>query len=78
MTFAIYVKNDIGSDNLLETYTFSFEYPENDVPKFNGNPMDRDSMKAQAVSFIRCLVDFSGTLEELPKERWLTLKLTVF
>lgn len=34
-------------------------------------------MKKQAVSFIRCLVEFTGTLDELPEDRWLTLKLTV-
>lgn len=77
LTFAIYTKDNYGSDILIETYAFAFEYPENAPPKLNGQRMDRDSMKRQAVSFIRCLVEFTGTLDELPSDRWLTLKLTV-
>ena len=77
MTFAIYTKSPGGADVLVETYSFAFEYPEGAPLKLNGQNMDRDSMKRQAVSFIRCLVEFTGTLDELPEDRWLTLKLTV-
>ena len=78
LTFAIYKKGENeNTDCLLETYTFSFEYPANGPPTLNGQPMDRDNVRQQAISFIRCLVEFSGTLDQLPEERWLTMKLSV-
>ena len=39
--------------------------------------MTRDNLKKQAVTFMRCLVEFAATLEELPTERWLTMRLKV-
>lgn len=77
MSFTVYSKDAAGFDCVVETYSFAFEYPPDAPPTVNGQRMDRDSMKKQAVSFIRCLVEFAGTLEELPEDRWLTLKLTV-
>lgn len=78
LTFAVYTKDSFGMDILIETYAFAFEYPAGAPAKINGLDMDRDSMKKQAVSFIRCLVEFAGTLEELPDDKWLTLKLTYY
>jgi hypothetical protein len=78
LTFAVYTKDSAGLDVLIETYAFAFEYPTDAPAKINGQDMDRDNMKKQAVSFIRCLVEFAGTLDELPEDRWLTLKLTYY
>jgi hypothetical protein len=79
LTFAVYTtSNNSECDRLLETYTFAFDYPEGKAPKVNGQAMNRDTMKLQAVAFIRALVEFSGTLDTLPTERWLTMKLTVY
>lgn len=80
MTFAIYSKNkETNEDMLLETYQFHIDYPTNEkIPMgLNGMPMTKDTLKKQAVTFIRSLVEFSSTLEILPDERWLTIKLTV-
>mmetsp|Transcript_17492 Transcript_17492/g.29320 ORF Transcript_17492/g.29320 Transcript_17492/m.29320 type:complete len:517 (-) Transcript_17492:166-1716(-) len=41
-------------------------------------PMTKDTLKKQAVSFIRCLVEFSNTLEALPEERYLTMRVSYF
>lgn len=80
MIFAIFCKNkETNEDILLETYQFHVNYPINDnVPMgLNGVAMTKDTLKKQAVTFIRSLVEFSSTLEVLPDERWLTIKLTV-
>jgi len=80
MTFAVFCKSPTtGEDMLLETYQFHVDYPvDAKAPMILNNlPMTKDTLKKQAVTFIRSLVEFSGTLDELPEERWLTLKLTV-
>lgn len=80
MTFAVFCKHPVtGEDRLLETYQFHVDYPTDSKASMglNGTPMTKDTLKKQAVTFIRSLVEFSGTLDELPEERWLTLKLTV-
>ena len=78
MTFAVYTKDCNKLDVLLETYSFTFSFPEGSPAEINGRSMDRDSMKKQAVSFIRCLVEFAGTLDNLPDDKWLTIKLTYY
>ena len=66
-TFAIYKKGELDlTEQLLETYTFSFEYPVDSPPTLNGKVMDRDNIKQQAIAFIRCLVEFTSTLDILP------------
>jgi hypothetical protein len=77
LTFAVYTSDKPETDRLLETYTFAFDYPEGRCPTVNGKAMNRETMKLQAVAFIRSLVEFSGTLDALPNDRWLTMKLTV-
>lgn len=80
MIFAVYCNDPkTKEDALLETYQFQVELPKDgkSVIKVNGVPATRDSLKRQAVTFIRALVEFSGTLESLPEDRWLTLKLVV-
>ena len=81
MIFAVYCKNPISSDDmLLETYSFSLAFPEDKKKPIvmNGVTVNKDSLKKQAGTFIRSLVEFSGTLEGLPDDRWLTVKLSVY
>lgn len=82
LTFAVFCKHpETGKEMLLETYQFHVEYPKTDDGKgsilLNGAPLTKDTLKKQAVTFIRALVEFSATLDALPEDRWLTLKLTV-
>jgi meiosis-specific protein HOP1 len=77
LTFAVYAKEEGKEDILLETYQFVVEYGDEKQIKLNGVTMDRENMKQQAVTFIRCLVEFTGTLDTLPSERYLTMKLAV-
>jgi hypothetical protein len=44
----------------------------------NGKPVTLDNTKLQAISFIRGLVEFASTLDVLPDDRFLTLKLTYY
>lgn len=76
LTFAVYAKESDESEGiLLETYQFLVEYGDEKQIKLNGVTMNRENMKKQAVTFIRCLVEFAGTLDELPEDRYLTMKL---
>jgi hypothetical protein len=80
MTFAIYTKHPAtGSDLLLETYTFKISYFKNgDAPMINDIALyTKECVKNQAAKFIRSLTEFSGTLDELPENRWLTIQLKV-
>jgi hypothetical protein len=78
LTFAVYSKEKDQDDGiLLETYQFLVEYGDEKQIKLNGVTMNRENMKKQAVTFIRCLVEFTGTLDELPDDRYLTMKLAV-
>lgn len=66
-----------GKDILLETYEFKFTFEsETTTASINGNPMtSKDDIKTQAGKFIRNLVTFSGSLEDLPRENWITLQI---
>ncbi len=80
LTFIIYTKNPLtGKDTILETYEFKITYPDgknhatvNDIQLFS-----KESVKQQASHFIRALIDFCGTLDSIPDERWITLQLQV-
>ena len=54
-------------------------YPNEDCNKFmlNGQKVTRDNLKQQAITLIRSLIEFSGTLEQLPGDRWITLRIQV-
>ena len=43
----------------------------------NGQKVTRDNLKQQAITLIRSLIEFSGTLEQLPGDRWITLRIQV-
>lgn len=80
LTFIIYTKNPLtDKDTILETYEFKITYSDgenfatvNDIQLFS-----KESVKQQASHFIRALIDFCGTLDSIPDERWITLQLQV-
>lgn len=79
MLFAIYFKHPITKEDILiESYEFRITYPSEvngSEIKLNNIPLSKESVKNQAAKFIRSLTEFTSTLEELPKERWLTIQL---
>ncbi len=79
VTFAIFTKHPVTcEDLLLETYEFKINYQADSPAKINNVPLvSRDTVKSQAAKFIRALTEFSGTLDTLPAERWITLQLKV-
>ena len=80
LTFAIFSRDEeLNRDTLLETYQFNMSYPNEDCNKFmlNGQKVTRDNLKQQAITLIRSLIEFSGTLEQLPGDRWITLRIQV-
>jgi hypothetical protein len=84
MTFMVYRKDDkdktSGAVQVLEAYTFNVQYPssKDDPILVNKQPVTLENTKMQAIAFIRCLVEFASTLDVLPEDRWLTLKLTYY
>ena len=84
MTFMVYRKDDKDKTSdavqVLETYTFNVQYPssKDDPILVNKQPVTLENTKMQAIAFIRCLVEFASTLDVLPEDRWLTLKLTYY
>ena len=78
LSFSIFVKHpQSGEETLLESYQFLIDYPDGGVPNLNGMSVTKENLKRQAVRFIRGLVEFTNTLEDLPSERWLSMKLLV-
>lgn len=80
MIFAIYCKHPkSGEDMLVETYEFKVAYQSPDQPaKINDIDLSsKDAVKNQAAKFIRCLTEFTSTLETIPPNRWITLQLKV-
>ena len=84
MAFMVYRKDDKDKTSdavqVLETYTFNVQYPssKDDPISVNNQPVTLENTKMQAIAFIRCLVEFASTLDVLPEDRWLTLKLTYY
>lgn len=82
LTFAIFTSHPItGDDMLLETYEFKCTYPGISAdgkiikPKMNNQSLDKQALKSQANKFVRSLIEFSSTLEDIPEERWITIEL---
>ena len=83
MTFAIFTKDPkTEEDKLIETYEFKLRYPEESEDgtskpaAVNGVELTKQSLKAQANKFVRSLIEFSSTLEEIPEYRFVTLQLS--
>lgn len=80
MVFAIYCKHPkTQADLLLETYEFKVTYQTDDKAAALNNILltSKDSVREQAGRFVRALMSFFDTLEELPGERWITIQLHV-
>jgi hypothetical protein len=81
MTFTIFTKHPLkGFDMPLESYEFRISYGDdlNSKVSINGVPLTtKEHLKAQASKFVRSLVEFTNTLDEMPAERWITLSLSV-
>jgi hypothetical protein len=80
LTFTIFSKHPINQQDLpLESYEFKVAYADENQPaRINGvNLATKDQLKSQASKFVRSLVEFSSTLEELPHDRWITLTISV-
>ena len=79
MTFAIYSRHPITKDDiLLESYEFKTTYQGEGSAKLNNiSLVSKESVKGQAAKFIRSLTEFSGTLDTLPDNCWITLQLKV-
>ena len=79
MTFAICTKHPItGVDLLLEKYEFKLGYKDGQSISLNNVSMDsKDELKSQAKKFLRSLISFVQTLDDLPADRWITIMLKV-
>lgn len=80
MKFAIFTEHPTTKqDLLLETYQFKVSYPTPTNPGgptlVNDTPVTKKSLKNQASKFVRSLIEFSATLEDLPDNRWITIQL---
>ena len=82
LTFAIFSSHPVtGEDQLIETYDFKCTYPGLSAdgkvtkPKMNNQCLDKQALKTQANKFVRSLIEFSSTLEDVPEDRWITLEL---
>lgn len=80
LTFALCTKQPItGEDILLEKYEFRVNYAgEDKCASINGHNLDSKSdLKSQAKKFLRSLIAFVETLDDLPEDRWITMMLKV-
>jgi HORMA domain len=80
LTFALCTKHPTtGQDILLEKYDFKVTYSgENGSATFNGVPIDsKEDLKNQAKKFLRGLIAFVETLDDLPSDRWITMMIKV-
>lgn len=80
LIFIVYTKHPkTKEDVILETYEFKITYPDgNQVAAINDVKLfSKESVKQQASQFIRALIDFCGTLDTIPEERWITLQIHV-
>jgi len=80
LQFAVYTSHPItNADLLLETYEFKLSYPTVGNPgrgtSINNVEVTKKTLGSQAGRFVRSLIEFSKTLDELPEQRWITLQL---
>ena len=76
IVFGIYDSGS-GPKKLLECYTFKVSYPSlNEIEvSMNGDRLTPDSIRGQAIMMVRTLVTMCSTLDPLPQDRFLTMKL---
>lgn len=89
IVFAIYTANDECKDGkLIEAYNYKITYPAKEECEVecissggganggNGSiNFTADSIRNQAVVMIRTLITMCSTLEPLPNDRWINMKL---
>lgn len=78
--FAIFTSDPKTKDDvLLENYEFKLNYPIPDDPsgetKLNDTVLTKKNLQRQATRFVRSLIEFTSTLEDVPESRWITLQL---
>lgn len=78
--FAIFTSDPkTNADLLLENYEFKLNYPNPDDPsgetKLNDTVLTKKNLQRQATRFVRSLIEFTSTLEDVPESRWITLQL---
>ncbi len=76
-----------GEEIVLEEYEFNLDYcqsssstsvngkSQHKEATINGVKITKQSLKDQANKFVRALIEFSATLEDVPEHRWITLQL---
>jgi hypothetical protein len=80
LTFALCSRHPTtGEDVLLEKYDFRVNYGSGDqAASINGQLLgSKDDLKSQAKKFLRSLIAFVQTLDDLPKDRCITIILKV-
>ena len=77
MIFSIMMKHPTeGYEIVLENYEFGITFREDHTATVNGVPLiSKDDLKNQSTKFVRMLIEFANTLDELPVERWITISL---
>ena len=82
MTFCILTAHpSTGEDVILETYDFHLNYTtvgsngKKHPVMVNGEKITKQTLKAQANKFVRSLIEFSATLDEVPETRFLQIQL---
>ena len=73
------LQGEEADPQLLETYTFEVAYApvgEKSLPMLNGVIASRDNLKKYACTFIRNLTAFTSSLDVVPEERYLSMKVT--
>jgi meiosis-specific protein HOP1 len=83
LVFSVFTKHPkTNEDLLLENYEFKVSYTDEGSSKHSikltkVSLQTKDDVKIQAAKFIRSLIEFTNTLDELPSNRWITFSLTV-
>jgi hypothetical protein len=80
LVFALCARHpSTGEDVLVERYDFKVNYSKDgEAASLNGAVLgSKDDLKIQAKRFLRSLIAFVGTLDDLPADRWITIMLKV-
>jgi meiosis-specific protein HOP1 len=80
LVFSVFTRHPkTKEDLLLENYEFKVAYTDDPgTVKVNDISLhSKEDVKLQAAKFIRSLIEFTNTLDDLPEDRWITLSITV-
>lgn len=78
LSLAIYTEHPLTKEDLLlETYEFRFSFSASQAT-INGVLIStKDDIKTQAAKFVRNLISFTQTLDDLPEINWITMQMKV-